>query len=314
MERCSEMRTEFCSILGGSTHIIKFGQLPNKKQHAPYIFLVIPGNPGIIEYYEEFLRVLYFNTGSRIPVWGISHAGHVSVPKSASGFSEILKDPPGVFSLGGQIKHKIEFIMQRIPDNVRLILIGHSIGCYMILKLMDQVPHKILRCFLLFPTIERMALSPQGVYVAPLLYYLRWLAVLAVKALSYLSPHVQYRLILRYFKDFKVPECALNATMSLFDPVCVNKATFMANQEMQQVTRLPEDIIRKNISKLSFYYGSCDHWCPKEYCYQLKRKFPHADIYMCQNDFSHAYVLEASDKMADIIWSWIQKDLHKLKD
>ena len=43
MERCSKMRTEFCSILGGSTHLIKFGQLPDVTQHAPYIFLVFPG-------------------------------------------------------------------------------------------------------------------------------------------------------------------------------------------------------------------------------------------------------------------------------
>ena len=44
------------------------------------------------------MRVLFYNTGERIPVWGVSHAGHVSVPRPASGFSEIRKNSTEPFN------------------------------------------------------------------------------------------------------------------------------------------------------------------------------------------------------------------------
>lgn len=34
----------------------------------------------MIEYYECFMKKLYSNLGERVPVWGISHAGHVQPP------------------------------------------------------------------------------------------------------------------------------------------------------------------------------------------------------------------------------------------
>jgi hypothetical protein len=44
----------------------------------------------------------------------------------------------------------------------------------MILKLLDDLEsHQVLRCFMLFPTIERMAESPKGQVATPLLKYLR---------------------------------------------------------------------------------------------------------------------------------------------
>jgi predicted alpha/beta hydrolase family esterase len=75
--------------------------------------------------------------------------------------------------LEGQIRHKLTFIRDYLPKDVKLILIGHSIGCYMILKLLDDLEsHQVLRCFMLFPTIERMAESPKGQVATPLLKYL----------------------------------------------------------------------------------------------------------------------------------------------
>ncbi|ESP05249.1 hypothetical protein LOTGIDRAFT_152065 [Lottia gigantea] len=308
------MRSEFHTVTGCITHVLKFGSIPQKITEK-YLFFVIPGNPGIIEYYESFMRCLYHRTGSKIPVWGMSYAGHVSLGNEGSGITEIIKQPPEECTLYGQIRHKLAFIQEVIPADVKLVLIGHSIGCYMILRMLKYLPkQQIMRCFLLFPTIERMALSPRGQIITPLLQYLRWIAVFFVKAVSYFSPQMQYRLILRFFKGSKVPECALNASMNLFDPQCVNKVTYLARQEMEIVTELDHDLISNYISKLSFYYGADDHWCPKDYCYEMKKNFPHADIRLCNENFSHAFVLDASQEMSKIIWDWIQKDLHHKAD
>lgn len=302
-------KSEIVHILGMPTHILKYGIIGQ----SGVIFLIIPGNPGIAEYYDEFMKVLYQNSKDTIPVWTISHAGHVSIPKSADNLA-IEKASYSVCSLEGQIKHKLTFIKDNIPTNVKLVLIGHSIGCYMILKLLDDLDQQVLRCFMLFPTIERMAESPKGQVATPLLKYLRWLGALIVQGLSYLSPHMQFRLILWYFRGKTVPDCIYNASMSLFDSFCVSNVMYMANMEMQRVKKLDEDLIKRHLSKISFYYGSDDHWCPKSYYYEFKEKFPHADTRFCTDDHDHAFVLEGSKQMADILSSWVERDLHKIND
>ncbi|KAJ8322271.1 hypothetical protein KUTeg_000742 [Tegillarca granosa] len=261
------------------------------------------------EKHSEFVQIdgvtthLYKITGWTIPVWTLGHAGHVSVPDVPDKLAE-EKASYTTCTLDGQIKHKLTFINKFVPKDVKLIFIGHSIGCYMILKLLDELDsHHVLRCFMLFPTIERMAESPKGEIATPMLRYLRWLGILVIHFLSYLSPHVQYRMILWYFKNRKVPNCIYNACMSLFDPFCVGNVMYMANQEMQVVKELDEDLVHKHLSKISFYYGQSDHWCPQEYYYDMRMKFPHGDFKLCDKGHEHAYVIESSEEMAHTVWS-----------
>lgn len=69
------------------THIITYGRWLEDSDasstHSEAIILVIPGNPGIIDYYDEFMESLYKSLDCKVPVWGISHAGHVKVPANA---------------------------------------------------------------------------------------------------------------------------------------------------------------------------------------------------------------------------------------
>lgn len=300
-------RSEFVPLHGIMTHVLKYGNSDQSK----YLYLIIPGNPGIIDYYDRFMQVLYRNCDQKIPVWGISHAGHVTVPNKSL---DVEKASYSVCSLEGQIKHKVKYIKDHIPADVKLILIGHSIGCYMIMRILDEIDHqRVVRCFQLFPTIERMAQSPKGQVATPMLKYLRWLGTAIVHGASYLSPFVQYRLLLWYFSGRKIPECVYNASINLFDPFCVSNVMYMANLEMQQVAHLDDDLVERHLPKMSFYYGEDDHWCPKSYYFDMKKKFPHGDIRLCENGYDHAFVLEASDEMGDIVWEWLQSDLAKLE-
>lgn len=219
------------------------------------------------------------------------------------------------YTLDGQIQHKLNFVEENIPSDVKLVLIGHSIGCYVILNMLEKLDtHRVLRCFFLFPTIERMAISPKGQVAVPLLKYFRWMSILIAYVASYFSPHLQYRMIRWYFQGRPVEECAYNASMNLFDPFCVRNMMDMSHEEMNEVTKLNKKLITDNMSKLSFYYGLEDRWCPRDYYYDLKEQFPHADIRLCEKGLEHAFVLEGSNDMAHIVWSWLQTDLHKLTD
>lgn len=48
--------------------------LPQKKIHK-HVIVVIPGNPGLIEFYDDFITTLFDALQGQLPVFGISHAG-----------------------------------------------------------------------------------------------------------------------------------------------------------------------------------------------------------------------------------------------
>ncbi|KAL5016404.1 hypothetical protein ScPMuIL_005993 [Solemya velum] len=300
-------RAQYTPVCDVPTHVLKFGRIEHNRGQV--LILIIPGNPGIIGYYQRFMEVLYRCGDERVPVWGLSHAGHVTTPNTGQYLESDF------YTLEGQIKHKLSFVEENVPGDVKLVLVGHSIGCYIILKMLEKLDsHRVLRCFLLFPTIERMAASPKGQVSVPLLKYFRWLSILLSYLASYFSPHVQYRMILWYFQGRPVAECAYNASMNLFDPFCVRNIMNMANEEMKEVTELNTKLVSDYMSKLSFYYGLEDSWCPRDYYHGMKEQFPHADIQLCEKGLEHAFVLEGNDDMAGIVWSWLQKDLHKVTD
>lgn len=295
----SERDMGFVSVLGMPTSILKYGKILTDTKA---LFLVIPGNPGVIEYYDHFMSHLYTSCKCTIPVWGVSHAGHVLPPGGNKALHNKLSYD--VCSLSGQIRSKVAFIRENIPKNVKLFLIGHSIGCYIILKILDQLEQPIGRCFMLFPTIERMAVSPNGTVYTPVLKYLRWLAPLFISGTKLIPEMTKKWLIRRHFKDENVPECVIAATIGLINPFCVSNSLYMAHQEMQTVTDLDRALVSSHLDHLSFYFGKSDDWCPPHYGENFKKLFPTCDVRVCENGFSHAYVIDASLDMADIVSKW----------
>ncbi|XP_058035540.1 lipid droplet-associated hydrolase isoform X3 [Ahaetulla prasina] len=158
---------EFTYISGALTQILKCGpweDLWNDKSAPRVLFLVIPGNPGLVGFYRTFIEALYFSLNQQYPVWVVSHGGHCKIPHEIKRKEEMVSnDTDDVFGLQGQAEHKLKFLRKFVPKDVKLILIGHSIGSYLALKIMKHSPEvEILRSILLFPTIERMAQSPQA--------------------------------------------------------------------------------------------------------------------------------------------------------
>ena len=93
------------------------------------------------------------NIDEKYAIWTISHSGQeippdVLLPK--------ISENRDLFNLKAQIQHKIDFISQNIDKSKQeIILIGHSIGCKMLLDIMDSGVANVKTGYLLFPTIGK---------------------------------------------------------------------------------------------------------------------------------------------------------------
>lgn len=54
----------------------------------------------------------------------------------------ILEPNSSVFTVEGQIQHKVQFINEFIPEDVEIVLIGHSVGAHVILEIMERISSK----------------------------------------------------------------------------------------------------------------------------------------------------------------------------
>ncbi|XP_077477370.1 lipid droplet-associated hydrolase [Stigmatopora argus] len=304
-------RTDFIYCYGGITEVLKCGPSHLNAEHKVLV-LIIPGNPGVAGFYRTFIQTLYAQFDRQYPVWVVSHVGHCTPPPSM----DLLEDASSTgdldpFGLNGQIEHKLAFLTKYVPKKTSLVLIGHSIGCYIILEIMRRNPHlKILKAVMLFPTIERMAATPQGKAVTPALCHLRYVAYLSIFLISLLPETVKSRLVkLVLGRVGRLDGAVVQATLGLLSGDSAANAVYMGGQEMRKVLERDNTTIEKNLEKLLFYYGATDHWCPVQYYHEIKKDFPTGDFRLCENGFRHAFVLDAGKEVAEMVAEWIQTQL-----
>ncbi|XP_073424397.1 lipid droplet-associated hydrolase isoform X1 [Dendrobates tinctorius] len=305
---------EFIYCLGAATQVLKFGpwralQKTRYDASPKFLFLIIPGNPGIVGFYKTFMQSLYCGFNRKYPVWAISHAGHCSPPTGMDMTDEHDQQIDDVFSLNGQIEHKLCYLKQNVPADIRLVLIGHSIGCYIILEMMKRSPElKVLKSILLFPTIERMAQSPQGKIMTPLLCNLRYVVYMPLYLLSFLPDVMKTYLVKLALHGIKsVDETSVVASLNLFRMECAANAMYMGSQEMVKVVDRDNATIKQNLSKLIFYYGAEDNWCPVHYYKDIRKDFPNGNIWLCNKGYRHAFVLDSSKDVASLVINWLNE-------
>ncbi|PBP22738.1 hypothetical protein BUE80_DR006409 [Diplocarpon rosae] len=245
-----------------------------------HLIYYITGNPGLIGYYNIFLQSLHPLLGASDPqviyhIHGQSLAGFVDVP------SDTRTTP---YSLEEQIVFALSTLQsQRIPSGPQegqhyqnVILIGHSVGSYILLELIKRLgkssPVKIKAGILLFPTITHIAKSPSGVRLSTLFRIPNFpKKVEAVgKALIVLAPGNALRWLVGFVA--RMPrEAAEVTTLFLRSRMGVWQALHMAKDEMDVITedRWDDDIwgaehedlvTQSEAPKLIFYFGQNDHW------------------------------------------------------
>ncbi|XP_028968691.1 lipid droplet-associated hydrolase-like [Galendromus occidentalis] len=270
------------------------------------IVFVVPGNPGPIGFYADFMKEIFAGNEDGIEVWGVSHAGHVVLPKN---MQKPYSDMKRWFSTAGEVEHKMRFLQKYVPKETPLVLIGHSIGSYMALQITDKLKdHNIVHTYLLFPAIERLARGMNAPMLNALSTYLRQ----PFMALVYSIHMVPAMLVKRMFQlavrvhygDGK--ESFVQNVLSLSSPSVMRAVIDTTQDILKQVGDRDDDAIARNLDKLTFYYGLNDHWAPREFPMQLRRMFPRSDVRFCLEGFRHAFVVDAGREMGDIVKNWMR--------
>ena len=86
-------------------------------------------------------------------------------------------------------------------------------------------------------------------------------------------------------------------------------------RQLVTIRELDYECIRSNLHKLVFFYGLGDPWVPQVYYEDMKERFPDGDIKLSRDkDIKHAFVLDTSEKVAKMVWEWIEQQIGELEE
>jgi len=219
------------------------------------------------------------------------------------------KDGRDWYSLEDQVEHKVTYIRENVNNNTPIVLVGHSIGCYMIMQMLKQLaPHMVKQVLFLFPTIEGMSNSSHGRHLSVISWF-RLLILFVVWLVSCLPKSIHTWIMKMYFHNSPRDhiDYTVEAAVNLVNPSCVNNCFRMANQELSVVNKLNTELLDAHVKKISFYYGATDHWVPPNAYVDMRRRYPGKDIVQCTSGYHHAFVLTESNEIAQYVHSKLAK-------
>ena len=316
-------------------------QLPRASAAADScpLVIIVAGSPGMGHFYLPFASRLFEKCGGRYEVSVISHAGHSpghykdtgngllagyhraetesSADSSESGSSTVEGETveggtsastvTDWYNLQDQIAHKVAFIEEELKNRESLVLVGHSIGCWMILQMLKRIDTaKVSRAFMLFPTIEKMGQTPNALSSTSYLWsslrrpfmFLVWLSSKVV------PEFVRKRIVDSHFSTTPVDHLDSISQGALnINERSIYNVLMMARQEMAEVVECPFDVIDEHIDKLVFYYGVGDRWNVEGSYSDMAARYPGKDVHLCERNIDHAFVEQSSDEMADFVHS-----------
>ncbi|XP_052603296.1 lipid droplet-associated hydrolase-like [Peromyscus californicus insignis] len=229
------------------------------------------------------------------------------------GLSEpIAQEIEDIYGLNGQIEHKIAFLRAHVPKDVKIILIGHSIGSCISLRVMKHAP-ELSECISSITEPNKLRYSASCEAVQTPCDDLRYTVPSRPRQVSRAKSQ-----LLAYSEDLcvHIPALLWNVTIAECSmaklATAETNAAYLGSQEMIHVRKRDDEIIKEHLPKLTFYYGKTDGWCPVKYYEDMKKDFPEGDIRLCEKGISHAFVLGFSQEVAAIVADWMNHKLPKI--
>lgn len=317
-----------------NTHVVPTTvyHIPGPNKHAP-LFYMIPGNPGLCEFYETFLEELH-KIHPEFEYICPSHIGFDTMTQTSYGIDGGSK----IHTLDEQIEHKISLLKELVRDSLTnsvtapqeekkrdVVLMGHSVGSWMVQRIAvafaDSDIINIKLVCLATPTVKDIGLSHRGSKLVSLSKYTTDPAYYVSRISQFLTwtiPKDYIKSGLRYIMG-SPPEVALNAATSLVTkPRIVRQALEMGKEEMLRIGSEfePEDIKgfwagttkegEPSCYKIWMYFVKEDHWVSETTRKELIDKYgqlPHVSVCVEEGDsiIAHAFCVRDNEHVANLV-------------
>ncbi|KAI4165905.1 MAG: hypothetical protein LQ342_000336 [Letrouitia transgressa] len=259
---------------------------PHTKHAEEFLIFHIPGNPGLIPYYEPFLvtlqKLLSSLESARFYICGYSLLGFETAGGHTAKPSQLVGLQDQINYIENLLYDKVEKIRAATGRPPKVIIMGHSVGAYILLEIVLRHRKKIqspdedfdlIGGILLFPTIADIAQSPSGVVQRILrIPHFAEIAGACVKPLAVLVPMTVLYYLVKLFTWF--PDHAARTTAAFIKSrTGVKQSLHLAKDEMNTITddhwgeevwgaatapgTTRGDTINSN---LIFYWGQNDKW------------------------------------------------------
>ncbi|XP_050380649.1 uncharacterized protein LOC126797927 isoform X1 [Argentina anserina] len=284
-----------CNVSSYTAEVMEI-QADNPTLHV----LFIPGNPGVVPFYKDFVEALYEFLGEKASVTAI---GHISQTQKNWEHGKL-------FSLQDQIDHKTDFIKQELQNiAVPLLLalscccvlcelihdllqVGHSIGSYISMEMFKMSPEKVTYCVGLYPFLTVNPLSTKQTSIAKTAES-RFVCVALsfIVALLGLLPRSLLRFVVRTFLGKSWSAAAVEAACShLVKYHTMRNILYLAKTEFQKLSETPDwAFMRENQQKIAFLFGIDDHWGPMQMFEEIGKQVPDAALSIEKEGHTHAF-------------------------
>ncbi|KAF4979721.1 hypothetical protein FZEAL_4116 [Fusarium zealandicum] len=300
----------------------------NKKRALIYY---VCGNPGLIEYYTDFLSFL---RGLLDKVGG--DTAYDVYGRNLLGFSDEEHEPFGPdnepWDLNGQIEGIYEDVAaKRIgldsdagkPYDF-VILMGHSVGSYICVEIFhrhmgspERAPHlKLQHGFLLFPTLTHIARSPSGIRVSALrraVPFIDTTTHIVARLLLSLLTLTTLTWVVQRVTGFAAPAADVTARW-LKSRDGVRQAVHLGLSELETICeeRWSEELwgAGQGVRRFHVFYAKTDHWVDDgEREGFIERRRGVARVEVDEGDIPHAFCTreDTSLEVARRVCGWVEE-------
>ncbi|KAJ7783590.1 hypothetical protein DFH07DRAFT_788326 [Mycena maculata] len=281
----------------GAAHSLWWSSCDQSHKDPDAVFLFIPGNPGLLDFYVEFLSSLH-NKHPGLAVFGHAHLSHTP------GVHAEKFNPE--YGLRAQIQSAVEALdaIRAAFGCTKIVLAGHSVGAWIALQVLKSRPSDVSHIFLLCPTLIHIADTPNGRRLSWLFRSpLPWV----ISQLSYLTRPLPLSLL---FPDWSTPQRAVLRSL-LSSPTNIFACLSMAHEEMITIRELDTALLTEHIHRIYLYFAEEDEWV-SHHRSSIARIFvgdQAARVVGGQAGVPHAFCLNHGKEVASQCSAWLSLNL-----
>lgn len=263
----------------------------DRSKRTKKLFLVLPGNPCIVECYAQFASLLKSQCHSDVLVVG--YAGHSLTSMSGR----------RLFSLLDQVDlcHSFFDVVLRSPQVLAaygddIFVVGHSIGAFIGMQMLARFYSRINTFFGIAPVLTRMHSSPNGRMLTPMtIPVIQDIVPFLVSMLAFLP--IGFRKAFGKVYGGNVEPKLFSEIVRRVHRSQIQNVLFLTQDELRMVAEPDWELMGGLQKKMALYYVPIDKWAPPTHAQEIRSQCPDLKGYIMEDEafgVTHAWCVNHS--------------------